>query len=569
MSKEIKTLSINDETGKTHTYDSFPDLMLRGMISDGKIPKSSQLSLGIHTDGKLYVFVNGKPYGLGIKLSGGESEDIVIPEKEQLYFAVNWLDTAYVVGSTEYNYNAWIPGNAAYDDTRGKIMLWQTQTSKHMDNNAPHHTLCAINPYNVLEYEKINITDEMGTENTVGGLIVENGIWTIYTMTTVYRSGDGGDTWTTKAVVTPPDRMYGVTKIDSNLYAGDDSGNNGTGATCGYWFSSDDGLNWEWKLFGLGVTDYDADNALKFSEATFCKFQGKIYANLRVQNTNGLLLRLDDTIWTVVSTSMPNVSSDTTMVGTDDAICMAGIDRHTLKLHLATYTEENGVEIIKTYDMADSSCGGGGAYCNDFHTPSYVVGDDFQAVFFMNGLNRYDMEKAYNCCVIGYANGISYNAPSYDIDTTVYDGDDYTIGEPMTAVINTETGSVTTEGWAALTGNKLDGTKFLPPNENGNPQTVSFGLGRKEYAAINNVTHDSSYALFTHNGVEYVGLLAAVNWANPATKHVGMPVFTEYEADGAMAGSEYCGFLPTGEGYLNNKNYHTFYRLTARDAKII
>lgn len=416
--------------------------------------------------------VTSSAYTDGVVRIASVTGDINVIAKSRvmsLFEEVNWNEeTAYVIGqNTQQNYNAWAPGNAVYDRTRGVVVFLQSHSASHAASTGTR-TLCTVDPYRPMDYTMVDTLPHstnasIGAENGVGGLVVDDdGAWHVYGKKYNYHSNDGGATWTTETVITAPSRMYGVTKIDGVLYAGDDSGaNNGA-----YYTSIDNGLNWELKTFDF-ADDYP--EAIKCCEASFCKFKGKIYANLRREMEPGIFARQDDSGWVVINDTMPNVSSDTTMYAVDDAIYMAAIDRPARKLILAYY---DGEKIItrKAFEFTYSKHG-------DFHTPTYVVGDDFQMVTFMVG---YQSEYFYcvNACVVGYKSGVEHYTPTYNIEAAQVYFSDINPDGPMTGTITLNSEKETPNNMNTLSPGYYNVSKPFagcnPPDANG--YVVEYGF---------------------------------------------------------------------------------------------
>ena len=342
----------------------------------------------------------------------------VVIEAASPFTEVAWLDTAYVVGeNANAQYNAWCPDTVAYDSTRDKIVFMQYHATSHMGNPLGK-TVVTINPYDPTVYEKVEAFPGLTSGDGIGGLLVKGGVWTVYGMKKRHRTSDGGTTWESVDVVTPPARMYGVFEIDGVLYCGDDYSTTDSSHNGFYYVSYDDGLNWEQKVF-----DFADNYAIPCSEARFCKWQGKLYATIRREAETGLLARLDGESWVVVTDQLPNVSSDTSCTAFDDMIAMSSIDRPNCKLLLSTW---NGSEltVVKEYNFKGLTGTG------DFHTPTYVKGKDWQAVFFMtNDCIGVEYYGSINAAVFGYKVGVAANTPTYEIANGTYTWEDV-LAEP-------------------------------------------------------------------------------------------------------------------------------------------
>ena len=325
------------------------------------------------------------------------------------FMEVNWLDTAYAVGQNSHQYNGWCPDTVAYDSTRNLIVFQQVHNTGNHASAMAAKTLCTIDPYDPTVYTDVSAYPGMSsTSEGVGGLIVENGVWTTYCKTQRRRSTDGGKTWQTANVVTPPERMYGVFKVDDVLYCGDDYSTTDTSHNGWYYVSYDDGLNWEQKVF-----DFADDYEIQCSEARFCQWKGKLYATIRREANTGLLARLDDSGWVVIYDQLPNVTSDSSLLAFDDLLAISSVDRPNKKLILSTW-DGTALTVVKEYDFSRIT------YSGDFHTPTYIHGEDFQAVFFMTfGMYGSEYRSAMNAAVFGYKDGVEANTPTYEVDTNV------------------------------------------------------------------------------------------------------------------------------------------------------
>lgn len=392
----------------------------------------------------------------------------VVIEASSPFMEVSWLDTAYVVGeNANAQYNAWCPDTVAYDSTRDKIVFLQYHATSHMGNPLGR-TVVTINPYDPTVYEKVEAFPVMTPGESVGGLLVKGGVWTVYGIKKRHRTSDGGTTWESVDVVTPPARMYGVFEIDGVLYCGDDYSTTDAAHNGWYYVSYDDGLNWEQKVF-----DFADNYAIPCSEARFCKWKGKLYATIRRETDKGLLARLDGESWVVVTDKLPNVWSDTSCTAFDDMIAMSSIDRQNRKLILSTW---NGSEltVVKEYNF------NGVTESGDFHTPTYVKGNDWQAVFFMTstGMGR-EYETAMNAAVFGYKEGVAANTPTYEIANGTYTWEDV-LSEPCyncTVAISDSGVEIDVQDnnkqpYIAI--NKWWGAGTYAPNEDGTIRAYSF-----------------------------------------------------------------------------------------------
>ena len=371
-------------------------------LSEEKVDKIG-ITLGKHTDGLIYVFVDGKPVGNGLNLSAGgsvepsnpdtpvepDNPDIPLePEVEPTLFSVNWLDTAYGIGdNTTDNYNAWSPNCSHYDSETKKVLFLQCHTGSHSATNTKDSQLWSINPYNVMECELITTFPIINGKVPLGFEIYKGKYYVVAT-NKVYVSNDKGVTWDSYDTSIP--RAYGLYIIDGVMYVGDDSmnvANNGV-----YYTSSDYGVNWETKTF-----DFAGKYNLKCSEAVFCKHNGKLYASLRRETEAGILACMNNGVWEVVIENLPNLRSDCTLYSVEDNFVYCAINRDSRTLYLGTINDETfEISIDKTLNFSNNTEEG------DFHTPSYVYGDDFQMVTFMIGATSSAYVTAMNVALVGY-----------------------------------------------------------------------------------------------------------------------------------------------------------------------
>ena len=351
------------------------------------------ITLAEHTDGLIYLFVNGEPVGIGLNLSGGGNvepdipdvpDEPIEPDTENLYKAVTWnTQWSYNCGSNEdAKYTAWCPHNLQYDKTRNIFVFLQCHRASHTGAYS-NMTLCALNPENPLEYEMLNCPTYAG----LGALLItEDGTWYIWDNLKRYTSTDGGTTWKTEYMKAGLTARFGIYEIDGVLYAGDDSGNAGV-----YRISKDYGITWEEKNFGVPYTD---------CEASFCKFKGTIYAFLRKNTTEtddpnylyaAIYKSTDGENWEFVNDDkLLAKSSYCCPVAFDDYIAIAHISRADRHLY---YTVWDGNESFETTDF-----GVVGGKDGDFHTPSLAFGNGYACIAFMNFTFGTSYTSAYNVC---------------------------------------------------------------------------------------------------------------------------------------------------------------------------
>lgn len=378
---------------------------------------TEQLSLGVWTDGLMYIFVNGKKYGTGVEIG---KTDVQIPDGVSIYDTVTWMDTVYGIGdNTQCAYSAWAPGCAYYDVETDAVIFLQCHRSGHT-GTWQNSQLWKINPYNVMECELLHEFEPDTDKNVPMAMVRDSKTTYIYVLSknTRWISKDGGKTFEKADIVTKPDHMYGVSLIDGVMYAGDDASD--TAYNGYYWTSDDYGLNWESHVFDFAE---DYGDELFCCEANFIKFKDKIYANMRRQDKNGIMAVFEDRKWKVISEEMPNVNSDCYFSVTSDRLCYAAIDRPNKILYLGTcIPNETGVEITKEKSFDFSAFTNSG----DFHTPTYVYGNEFQMVTFMTGVGHSDYQKCMNACLVGYSDMTLSENPNYEIKTFDFSSDNFT-----------------------------------------------------------------------------------------------------------------------------------------------
>lgn len=360
---------------------------------------------------------------------GGASTQCVVTvtEKQAPAFAeLQWMNTMYGIGdNTLSNYNGWAPGCLKYDEKLGKIIFLQCHCISHTTGNYYDHPsqLWAINPYNVLERELLYEFSELKLSSTkyYAPLCFDIYKGEYYVVATapkkVYKSSDNGTTWETWDIQTPPARDYGLSIIDDVMYIGSDQTSDGT--TPDYFISTDWGVTWQNKQFGIydsyGVVD--GTNILE-AEPNFCKFNGTVYAGIRRNNGNtGLLAKQTgvDT-WEVVG-EMPNRNSDIFLFPYRSVLGFVASDRINRILYIGTISEEGTITTSKTINMA--------AYTLDseMHTPVYVAGDDWAGVSLMiTGGGSTTYRSSMNVILMGY-NDISFaKMPVYHVEYATFRG---------------------------------------------------------------------------------------------------------------------------------------------------
>jgi len=391
--------------------------VLKGMIGNIEIPVVNDLTTGGEASalsaemGKELEVKKMDKVEIVNDLFGGEETDVLGAEQgavldkkiislyslfeslgmELPYIDKHWLDVGYGVGDnlTE-RYNAWAPNCAHYDSVRGRIMFMQCHRTRHGNGDYINSQLWAINPYNVLEKELIAEFEPVANNkhtNLAFDIDSDGNYWTINDLY-VFKSEDRGNTWQQQSVVTKPRNIYGLWIIDGKMYVGDD----GDGGR--YWVSTDGGINFLEHTF-----DIDEDYTIAHCEATFAKFQGKLYAAIRRDDALGLLLRQGtDGTWSVLCENLPNLNSDCSLVATKDTLLFAAINRPDRSLTFGSidFGNETTINKLKVFTMDN--------YGNetDYHCPALVYTTDFIAItFFINVAGGSDL-RCNNACVVAY-----------------------------------------------------------------------------------------------------------------------------------------------------------------------
>lgn len=301
------------------------------------------------------------------------------------YKEVVWSEGAnFTAGDCDSsNYNAWCPHNLQYDKTRNKFVFLQSHRTNHMADFLLM-TLCFLNPEDPLEYEELNCPFYSG----LGALLIDDdGTWYIWTDSMRYESKDAGKTWKERKLKTPLPTRYGVYKINDTLYMGDDSNNPGV-----YRVSVDGGITWEEKNFGVPYAD---------CEASFCEFQGEIYAFLRTNTTEyACVLVKEGEQWKCVSKNDIKAGrSNCSPVAFEDYIAIAHINRYDCHLY---YTVWDGEKEFKTSDLGQIEIST--AYEGDCHSPAMAFGNGYVGIAFMMHMYGTDKENylaAQNSWIVG------------------------------------------------------------------------------------------------------------------------------------------------------------------------
>ena len=228
------------------------------------------------------------------------------------YKNITWCATAYSVGATTTRYNGWIPHNLQYDEVNNKFLLLGCHRAAHTGafSNITLHELDAKDPTKQTE---LNVP----TYAALGSLLVDNGVWYIYSRLKYirYKSADMGKTWVEEAItVNEEPYWFGIFKVNNKYF----------GCTDAYWnkyFISDDGINWSSCSFGINDGDPNAEFAGK--EGGFAYFNGFYYAFLRsdtiqyariyksvTAESNSWVLVNEDTIPSYQTCPMPIVYKD-------------------------------------------------------------------------------------------------------------------------------------------------------------------------------------------------------------------------------------------------------------------
>ena len=300
------------------------------------------------------------------------------------YKEVTWNTYAFAAADVDtVLYNGWCPHNLQFDKTRGRFVFLQSRCDSHTFGAKWYvPKLFYLDPENPTEYEEINCPV---TETSIGALLVEDdGTWYIWTTSNRYKSIDGGTTWET-AAVTGLTRCFGVWRIDNTLYMGDDGSSVGA-----YYMSVDDGITWTTEIFGdIG--------AYSDCEASFCEFNGEIYAFLRTNQIDYIVvLRKTSDGWELINNNkILCYNSSCCPVAFGNKIAIARCNRRDRHLY---YTTWDGADEWYTEDLGDM---GGGA-SGDFHTAALAFGNGYAAIaFFTHSNESSEYRAAINAWIIG------------------------------------------------------------------------------------------------------------------------------------------------------------------------
>lgn len=321
-------------------------------LSEEKVDKTA-IMLATHTDGLIYLFVDGKPVGIGLDLSSGGTVIPDNPDEPEVtppsYFNVNWSNYAITCGQNTNNYNAWAPNNLQYDSVNDAFIFLQCHANKHLNHTLTTWTLSRIYPDEPWKTEDLGLPEA----NKLGALWVENGTWYVLPMndTTAYKSNNMGVTWEQFTInLSAP--LWGIYKCNGVYYSGDDT-NTDT------YYTSTDLVTWETHTFGF------SDSYSALMEASFCWYKDYVWAFLRTNDaTLGhpvILKSADGLSWELVSDSMLHTyRSMVNCYPYQDYIILADIDRDNGILYYSRFDGET-VETLNEWNVGDKG--------DDFHCP--------------------------------------------------------------------------------------------------------------------------------------------------------------------------------------------------------
>ena len=376
-------------------------------LSEEKVEKTG-ISLGRHTDGLIYIFVDGVPIGSGMDLSGGT--DVGGDHDVELvpYETITWNATAASIGLNTSRYQCWAPHNMQV--LGDYIYYLQCHRSSHSGAFATW-TLVRFKPENVFEHEEIKIPEFAG----VGALLIEGGTIYLYTRTGIrYKSDDYGATWNAEATnlgsASAQVNLYGIYKAGDYYYAGNDGG---TGEEGLFWYSTD-GLNWNEKRVEE-ITWSD-------TEMVFCHFGGHYLGfardNSDVASGYAVVITSEDGLnWTIDADSViriPSAKSNISIAQFDDALAFGSTDRDNYELWYSVYKTDG------TFTTQSLGTRGNGF---DFHAPNICFSKGV-VVFTYSTMpdgtaygSQYNL--AHNVALIGTYENVS--AAHYEIETLTQD----------------------------------------------------------------------------------------------------------------------------------------------------
>ena len=363
-------------------------------LSEEKVDKTA-IMLATHTDGLIYLFVDGKPVGIGLDLSSGGTVTPDNPDEPEVtpsYFNVNWSNYAITCGQNTNNYNAWAPNNLQYDSKNDAFIFLQCHADKHLNHTYSAWTLTRIYPDEPWKTEDLGLP----TYNGLGCLWIENGVWYVFARqsTTAYKSIDMGATWESFTTnLSAP--LWGVYKCNGVYYSGDDT-NTDT------YYTSTDLVTWETHTFGF------SDSYSALMEASFCWYKDYVWAFLRTNDaTLGhpvVLKSADGLSWEFVSDSMLHTyRSMVNCYPYQDYIILADIDRDNGILYYSRFDGET-VETLNEWNVGNKG--------DDFHCPCICSNGNntiiitFMLHSWMNTGNFFDVAQYYceNMMLIGKTN---------------------------------------------------------------------------------------------------------------------------------------------------------------------
>lgn len=313
----------------------------------------------------------------------GVSDDLVITAVASLLpidlLDVTWADHAISVGQSTNSYNAWSPHDMQYDDVHDKWLLLQSHANQHLNHTASNWTLSIFNPYDPTDVTDVPLP---ATFNGVGMLLVENGVWWLMCRGTknVYRTSDEGASWEHFTAAANIPRIFGVYKLGTTYFAGDDRNNGIT------YFVSSDLVNWQTKSFDSSL-GYDC-----LCETTFCEYNGRYWAFNRTNDEelgHPVILVSDDQgeTWQLFSDQMLHGwRSTVSCLPFKNFIIIADIDRNNGYAYYSKFDGET-VQQLKSWRLP---CSGSGYANDDFHNINIATNyKDTIVMEFMHGVPYY------------------------------------------------------------------------------------------------------------------------------------------------------------------------------------
>lgn len=327
------------------------------------------------------------------------SARVIVP-----YEDITWHDTATSIGLNTSKYQCWAPHNM---QAMGEYIYYlQCHSTGHAGAVAPW-TLIRFKPTNVYDFEQIEIPEFKG----LGALLIEGNTIYLYTRTGVrYKSTDHGETWETERTnlgsATEQVNLYGVYKAGNYYYAGNDGG----AGYEGFYWRSEDGLNWDGCTVD-GITWSDTEMSFTY----FCgKYYGFVRDNSDTPSDYSIVLESDDGVnWEINADSVikiPSNKSNISIVEFDNAIAFGSVSRSTREAYYSVYKADG------TFSSESLGVRGEGF---DFHAPNLCFLDGVVAFTYSSKPSGTayagDYYLAHNMVLLGtYAN---VSVAHYEIET--------------------------------------------------------------------------------------------------------------------------------------------------------